>query len=213
MEPTGDDSQIQETQENRVSHTLNKSCEACRARKIRCQPNLNSSSNRCVRCEKKDILCIFNAPNAKRRRKRTDTRIAALENELRSLRSRLEGNRETSTASASPLSQPRQMEINSMSDDIDGTFVAEHESETQLTFDERFASNITPDQHDESIGMDLNLDEITQQQLLNKFVKELSPHLPFIYVPPDTTAHNLRHKQEILLSAILAASAASLYPP
>jgi hypothetical protein len=81
-----------------------------------------------------------------------------------------------------------------------------------LTFDENFVFNTT-DQYDDTTGMDLDLDEITQQQLLNKFLKELSPHLPFIYFSPEVTLRHLRNEHAILLSSILAASAASLYPP
>ena len=212
MELVLDDTQIEEAQGCGHFQVLNKSCEGCRARKIRCQPDPNSSSGKCARCEKKSISCIFNPPNARRRRKRTDVRVAALEKELESLRSRLNGNGDSSTASLSPLPTSQQTQANTVEKEIDEIFPAEQESDPQLTLEENLTFTMS-DQYDEAMEMDLNLDEVTQHQVFDKFVKELLPHLPFIYFNSDVTFHHLRHRQSILLKAILAASAASLYPP
>lgn len=209
-----EDADIQEApetqQEGRYSDALNKTCQACRARKIRCQQNSNSSSARCARCEKKGIQCIFDAPNAKRRRKRTDVRVTALEKELHSLRSRLEGTGEAATSPSSlpPLNQ-------SLTNPAEDSRMLSSTQKDPIVIASRTESSNTPapDLHDDVSGMGFNLDKMTQQQLYSKFMRELSPHLPFIHFEASVTAQQLRQQQSILLDAILAASAGSLYAP
>ncbi|KAJ5629164.1 hypothetical protein N7528_002821 [Penicillium herquei] len=67
---------------------LNRSCESCRSLKVRCLPNA-STPNQCQRCAKGRKACIFVAPQRRRPRKRTDSRVAQLEKEMRMMRSLL----------------------------------------------------------------------------------------------------------------------------
>ncbi|KAF3394628.1 Transcriptional regulator WAR1 [Penicillium rolfsii] len=67
---------------------LNRSCESCRSLKVRCLPN-PSTPNQCQRCVKGKKACIFVAPQRRRPRKRTDSRVAQLEKEMRMMRSLL----------------------------------------------------------------------------------------------------------------------------
>ncbi|KAE8151881.1 hypothetical protein BDV25DRAFT_152111 [Aspergillus avenaceus] len=69
---------------------LNRSCESCRGLKVRCLPD-PSSPNQCQRCVKAKRACIFMAPQRRRPRKRTDSRVAQLEREMRQMRSLLKG--------------------------------------------------------------------------------------------------------------------------
>ena len=73
----------------KTSPTL-RACEACRSRKIRCLPQGSSKMGKCQRCDKSDRECIFTAPEKRRRRKRTDTRVADLEQMVQVLAARLE---------------------------------------------------------------------------------------------------------------------------
>ncbi|KAJ5654444.1 hypothetical protein N7490_001447 [Penicillium lividum] len=65
---------------------LNRSCESCRNLKVRCLPNPNTP-NQCQRCSKGKKVCTFVAPQRRRPRKRTDSRVAQLEKEMRMMRS------------------------------------------------------------------------------------------------------------------------------
>jgi len=77
-------------QEERTQ-SLNRSCEACRGRKIRCvQQAANDLSRRCARCEKMGINCVFLAPSTRQRKKRVDGRVTELERELKEMRKRLD---------------------------------------------------------------------------------------------------------------------------
>ncbi|PLB55170.1 C6 zinc finger domain protein [Aspergillus steynii IBT 23096] len=67
---------------------LNRSCESCRSLKVRCLPD-HVFPNQCQRCVKAKRSCVFVAPQRRRPRKRTDSRVAQLEREMRQMRSLL----------------------------------------------------------------------------------------------------------------------------
>lgn len=71
---------------------LNRSCESCRSLKVRCLPDENAA-NQCQRCAKAKRACIFVAPQRRRPRKRTDTRVAQLEREMAAMRTALKERR------------------------------------------------------------------------------------------------------------------------
>ncbi|EAW08348.1 C6 zinc finger domain protein [Aspergillus clavatus NRRL 1] len=75
-------------QQSASSQQLNRSCESCRGLKVRCilDPTLPTQ---CQRCAKAGRACIFVAPQKRRPRKRTDSRVAQLEREMRQMRSLL----------------------------------------------------------------------------------------------------------------------------
>ena len=70
----------------------NRACEPCRLLKVRCLPVDTSApprpgAQKCARCLKSGKECVFASPKRRRQRKRTDTRVADLEKEVRTLRS------------------------------------------------------------------------------------------------------------------------------
>ncbi|KAL8801798.1 MAG: hypothetical protein Q9182_004205 [Xanthomendoza sp. 2 TL-2023] len=67
-----------------------RACESCRTRKIRCIPQDKSKDGKCQRCAKSARDCIFTSPEKRKRRKRTDARVADLENMVQMLAARLE---------------------------------------------------------------------------------------------------------------------------
>ncbi|PWY95500.1 C6 zinc finger domain protein [Aspergillus sclerotioniger CBS 115572] len=71
-----------------TAQQLNRSCESCRGLKVRCLPD-PSTPNQCQRCAKANRTCVFVAPQRRRPRKRTDSRVAQLEREMRQMRSLL----------------------------------------------------------------------------------------------------------------------------
>ncbi|KAI4140795.1 MAG: hypothetical protein L6R39_005657 [Caloplaca ligustica] len=64
-----------------------RACESCRARKVRCLPE---DPTTCQRCARSGRDCIYTAPEKRRRRKRTDTRVAELEHMVQMLAAKLE---------------------------------------------------------------------------------------------------------------------------
>ncbi|KAF5860277.1 hypothetical protein ETB97_001755 [Aspergillus alliaceus] len=75
-------------QHSAPTQQLNRSCESCRGLKVRCLPDPNLP-NQCQRCAKAKRPCVFVAPQRRRPRKRTDSRVAQLEREMRQMRSLL----------------------------------------------------------------------------------------------------------------------------
>ncbi|KAG0153203.1 hypothetical protein PDIDSM_5053 [Penicillium digitatum] len=82
--PHGESSTLQGS----AAQQLNRSCESCRSLKVRCLPS-PSTPNQCQRCAKGKRPCVFVAPQRRRPRKRTDSRVAQLEKEMQMMRSLL----------------------------------------------------------------------------------------------------------------------------
>jgi hypothetical protein len=196
-------------QEGGTTEKLNRSCEGCRTRKIRCQPTTESQSGCCVRCQKMKLNCIFQAPTVKRRKKRTDVRVMELEKELRALRDRLEKNEAINNASLSSASDPEP----NMTQSYNGsTFSSTRLSETPLGLGPALSiSGIVSS--DVMITDDVEIDEATTQLLFRKFMVDLIPHLPFVHFSPDTTSELVQRNRPTFHLAALAAAAATLYPP
>ena len=62
-----------------------RACESCRLRKVRCLQDTTSPSAKCLPCAKSNRDCVFTARSKTRRRKRTDTRVADLEKEVKAM--------------------------------------------------------------------------------------------------------------------------------
>ncbi|POS84930.1 hypothetical protein EPUL_004992 [Erysiphe pulchra] len=69
-----------------------RACEACRGLKVRCEPDPNSLDDTCKRCAKANRVCIVTAPSRKRRKK-TDSRVAELEKKIDALTASLAAQR------------------------------------------------------------------------------------------------------------------------
>ena len=61
-----------------------RACDYCRTLKVRCIME-NSSADKCQRCAKSNRACVLTAPQKRKQRKRTDTRVAELEREVRAM--------------------------------------------------------------------------------------------------------------------------------
>ncbi|KAK1816850.1 hypothetical protein LTR12_008688 [Friedmanniomyces endolithicus] len=69
-----------------------RACVHCRSQKVRCLPDTNSTNaDICSRCAKAGRPCVFTPMQKRKQRKRTDTRVAELEREMRTMRAALEG--------------------------------------------------------------------------------------------------------------------------
>ncbi|KKK17179.1 hypothetical protein P175DRAFT_0492918 [Aspergillus ochraceoroseus IBT 24754] len=113
----GDTNVVQQTA---PTPQLNRSCESCRSLKVRCLPD-PASPNQCQRCTKAKRHCVFVAPQRRRPRKRTDSRVAQLEREMRQMRSflkdRLQVNESSQESSESEGEDPREVESETNSRD------------------------------------------------------------------------------------------------
>ncbi|RKF65524.1 putative fungal specific transcription protein [Erysiphe neolycopersici] len=69
-----------------------RACEACRGLKVRCEFGPNSLDETCKRCAKANRICVVTAPSRKRRKK-TDSRVAELEKKIDALTASLAAQR------------------------------------------------------------------------------------------------------------------------
>lgn len=213
---------------------LNRSCESCRSLKVRCFPD-PKAPDQCQRCAKAKRTCIFVAPQRRRPRKRTDSRVAQLEREMRQMRSLLKGRLHTDeTSTASDDSE----EAESIEGDFgangrelnpnDPSNVSDSLRPMNLspgvlsplrrsTFDSRSISPASFDYAltEHSAEVPVREDVIDRgiisleyaNQLVALFNTELAACAGMILCPADATAAQLRHSKPILFLSVIAAAA------
>jgi hypothetical protein len=156
------------------------------------------------------LTCIFQAPTAKRRKKRTDVRVSELEKELRSLRNRLEGNEVDSSASTPPNASDLERSVTQSYAESTGPVASPVEMPSAM---EPLVSMTVSASPGEEQSEDVEIDEATAQLLFTKFIVDLIPHLPFIRFSPNISSRDVQRDRPTLHLASLAAAASSLHPP
>lgn len=200
----------------------NRACEACRAHKVRCLPNDSGSSKICQRCARTDRQCVFAAPQRRKQRKRTDTRVAELEREVSAMRTlfdRKKPNPEEPTVSGQQLPKP---ELSSDSGGSSSGIASNSIPASSTDFSETPGSwsipNITtpPDQKDHSPpAYSSNSDFIERgimsmeeaSQLFMSYNHDLAHHYPAVVFPPGVSAEEIRATKPTLFLAAVAAAA------
>lgn len=215
---------------------LNRSCESCRSLKVRCLPN-PTTPNQCQRCAKGKKACIFVAPQRRRPRKRTDSRVAQLEKEMRMMRSLLKDKIREESEPESPETENSQDEA-----EMDFHGLATIPESAGASDDARFM-DYSPGIIDKHVGMHgsgplsapptfsglhanfasegssppaddvvdrgiISLDDA--EQLVAFFVHELSTIFPLVMLPAGTTAAQLRQTKPVLFLSVISAAAISI---
>ncbi|KAH8885844.1 hypothetical protein GQ53DRAFT_695403 [Thozetella sp. PMI_491] len=73
-----------------MESTQKHACSRCRASKLRCLSDTFPDHGKCRRCHDAEVECVFVAIAPRQRRKRTDTRVAALEKQITGMKAALE---------------------------------------------------------------------------------------------------------------------------
>ncbi|KAJ6006300.1 hypothetical protein N7451_004244 [Penicillium sp. IBT 35674x] len=167
--------------------TLNRSCEGCRAHKVRCLPD-PAVPNQCERCAKTMKACIFAAPQKRRARRKTGSRVAMLQRDIQALRSLLESQFHSRGSNLDDIQPP-------------------HDSATQPSeYDSNFS--ILGDVIDRNV-----LSVENAATLVRFFSTELAQSLPVVVLPVDIDIKQLRHTKPMLFLSIIAAAALTADPP
>lgn len=216
---------------------LNRSCESCRALKVRCTPN-PEIPNQCQRCAKAKRACIFVAPQRRRPRKRTDSRVAQLEKEMRAMRSLLKD--KFSMDGSSPDDRDRGKETDDVAfgaapkennestvPDVQGGSMAGPSRSVDYSQGFRPPST-TPDDSGSFSGTSYSnthnhhspnlqrrndvvdrgiISMETANELVAIFVNELVQFFPVVVLPAGTTASQLRQSKPVLFLSVIAAAA------
>jgi len=202
------------------SHS-NRACDACRAHKVRCLPSNTSSSKTCQRCAKTDRQCIFTAPQKRKQRKRTDTRVAELEREVRAMRVLFDNK-------ASVIQEEGGFEERSFSQSTPGLdsngMPTTTGSEAPNDVMETINFSTTPELKDSSRGSPSgffsNSDVIDRgivsreaaYRLFQSYNDNLVQHYPCVVFSADFTAEDCRRTKPILFLAVIAAAAGQINP-
>ncbi|KAH7319928.1 hypothetical protein B0I35DRAFT_352111 [Stachybotrys elegans] len=88
-----------------AEHKKMRACEACRGLKVRCEPDPDNEDAPCRRCSKAGRNCVVTLPTRKRRKK-TDSRVAELEKKIDALTASLSARGSLPAAALPPPPHP-----------------------------------------------------------------------------------------------------------
>ncbi|KAJ4213321.1 hypothetical protein NW759_011163 [Fusarium solani] len=200
MSPSGDSA---------VETRLNRTCEGCRRRKIKCIPDPSETdlvSKRCTRCTKLDLDCVFHAPATKRRRRRNETRIRELEQKLEEVQ------RSVAREQRAELWTPSTSEASTTPASANEQLLAP--SRIPATSPGRPVSREVPDQlpaKEDPVARGI-IEEPLAEELCVQFCTELLPRYPLILPPVPLSWRALQRHRPALFRAMLATASSSFKP-
>ncbi|GKZ16521.1 hypothetical protein AbraIFM66951_000246 [Aspergillus brasiliensis] len=215
---------------------LNQSCESCRALKVRCLPDPNVP-RQCQRCTRTRRTCVFARTLRRQPRKKTGSRVAQLERDVRDLRSLLHdqirpdldpgkaddavaaaavtdpsGTSGRDVASFHALSSSLRRESPSIVYNTSAQGDPDQHARN-LPAEPAPNSNLTMTQSPAGPGdvVDRGIVSLdTAQMLVSFFVSDLMQFYPMVVLPPNTNVESLRRTSPVLFLSILAASSLPL---
>ncbi|KFY89513.1 hypothetical protein V498_06417 [Pseudogymnoascus sp. VKM F-4517 (FW-2822)] len=198
---------------------VNRACEPCRLLKVRCLPSLDPATRRCQRCTKNGRTCHYAAPQKRRPRKRTDTRVAELEREVRAMRSMLNKGKQSPSADSNQGSMHTLDENTEIEGFLENAPIP-HLGMEPGAFQENMkeprwdcgpgwdgeASEAGPDKTPDVIERDLiGLEKA--EEYFDHYVNNMVPHCPIVAFRPEETAESIRSSKPILFHTVLTAAA------
>lgn len=182
---------------------LNRSCEPCRLRKVRCSSAASADQSRCSRCIERNLVCEYKLVS-KRNRQRVSARIKELENKIEALLP-LVPHWNTSADSTSQA-----IAFATLESPLSPNHSPLPTSSSEST-DNRAFSNCNL--HD-PLGT-LNLDSLSEDRAIvffNHFQQKLLPHYPVLFLPATCDPKAIRQEKPFLFFSIVTAGAAALEP-
>ena len=232
-------SELQPEVKSLESASAYRACENCRLHKQRCLPDNGSTSGHCRRCVRAGRTCIFASRPDRRPRKRTDTRVAELEREVRAMRALI---RFQEGAEDRPRNQGMLMAPSFGSDMVMSTAGPPRKTPPRSSPGTKNTSSSTldplqmgdpawpqpdllnvreTDPHARwpsaafPTGDVIDRGVISQpvaMELLEIYKNDLFPHYPVVPLSRNMALQELRFRKPHLLLAVLAAAAAKVNP-
>lgn len=199
----------------------NRACDACRAHKVRCLPNAASTSKTCQRCARTDRQCFFTAPQKRKQRKRTDTRVAELEKEVQAMRALFDSKAnpiqegslyDPSGIKSTPGISWEQAQMTASSEappELNRMLDFESTPEANNSSQEGSPLVYTPDSDVVDRGI-VSLEGA--YQLFQSYNENLVQHYPGVVFAADFTAEECRRTKPALFLAVIAAAAGQKDP-
>lgn len=201
-----------------------RACATCRSQKVRCILD-DSNPDVCQRCARTGRPCVFTAIQKRKQRKRTDTRVAELEREMRAMRAILKqkedevransparvtesrAERDTRHCEHNTQSQPAFQEIASAVGHV------QSQDDTGLRLAQQPGPSIWPTNYDNDPLRDTHdvidsglISLATARQLFETYKNDLFPHYPLVYI--NESVEEVRQTKPALFLASIAAAAA-----
>ncbi|KAF2726147.1 hypothetical protein K431DRAFT_213930, partial [Polychaeton citri CBS 116435] len=197
-----------------------RACAHCRSQKVRCIPD-DDNPDVCQRCARSGRSCVFTPLQKRKQRKRTDTRVAELEREMRAMRALLKSKQEASRNSVSEPPSPGTKQpagANAVGfwvhntagkDGVAGKAIEAAPNQevpaaskpVNFTFPDKPRDG-TADVVDRGI-----VSMASARTLFDVYRNELFLHYPTVHVPDHVTADEMRRSKPVLFLAIIAAAA------
>lgn len=208
-----------------------RACAFCRSQKVRCIMD-EGNEEVCQRCIKAGRTCVFTPIQKRRQRKRTDTRVAELEREMKAMQAMLKGKQQAAQSGApgknsTPPVEAMGLWYKELPEDPPRIGA----SDEQAAEGERIQSvghAVQPKRAGPFLWPKKQLDTppgetrdvvdrglismATARQLFDSYRRDLFPHYPVVYVPESVTADSMRTSKPMLFLAILAAAAGKQSP-
>ncbi|KAL1582151.1 hypothetical protein WHR41_09032 [Cladosporium halotolerans] len=210
-----------------------RACAVCRAQKVRCLPD-ESNPDACQRCARAGRACVFTPLQKRKQRKRTDTRVAELEREMRAMRALLKEKSEddgsdggikpgaekdtvredapgdTNNTSASQQSSSPDEVLQGYSQ-VFAAGKSALEQQNQGFSRQNPKAKVTASRERPREGEDvINRGVLSMQdarRLVEHYKTKLYPQCPQVYIPDTCSADDLRESRPTLFLAVIAAAA------
>ncbi|KAL6817480.1 hypothetical protein V8C40DRAFT_75326 [Trichoderma camerunense] len=189
---------------------LNRTCEGCRQRKIKCiNGSRRSGAQKCDRCSKLDVDCVFRPPAIRRRRNKNDTRIKALEQKLQELQDAISETPAQFDAEI-PYSDPLNTEFMNASlfSDPEQQPTSLGDSLPPLAFVSTGDPYLTPD---DPVSIGLVSSEFAHE-MFSTFCVNMASIYPLVLLPSHWTWQHTRNIKPALFRAVLSVASSSHEP-
>ncbi|KAK5125075.1 hypothetical protein LTR08_005515 [Meristemomyces frigidus] len=198
-----------------------RACAQCRAQKVRCIAH-EADPDVCQRCARVGRACVFTPLQKRKQRKRTDTRVAELELEMRNMRSMLKSKEESKGSTTSGEAQTTAPSHRSSEDVcLERRLYPEpetkrHYTQAKRTFDPMSRSQTCPESSTDGSGSDVIdrgvLSMAYARQLVETYRRDMFPKYPVVALSTSVSADLLRHTRPALFLAVIAAASTKLDP-
>ena len=209
-----------------------RACAHCRSQKVRCIID-DENPDVCQRCAKSGRPCVFTPLQKRKQRKRTDTRVAELEREMRAMRAALKNKEHSkdlqSTSGRQSRTAPEGLWF--IENNLNAPRIGNDVAPPAITYPATGSARLVtgPAQRNGPTGLakrfvDRPLTDskdvvesgmismATARQLFASYREHLLPHYPVVPIPDSTSADELRQVKPTLFLAIIAAAAGTESP-
>ncbi|EME49286.1 hypothetical protein DOTSEDRAFT_68152 [Dothistroma septosporum NZE10] len=205
-----------------------RACAGCRSQKVRCILD-EANSDVCQRCARAGRVCVFTPLQKRRQRKRTDTRVAELEKEMRAMRAALAQKNEavTSDTSGQQREEPQRArpiglwykdtlpdaarlgQAGNWDEPLPEPSLARPAPLAEQT---AWSTVVQPRGVSKDVIDSGLISMATARQLFETYKHDLFPHYPLVAIPSSITAESMRETKPALFLAVIAAASGKENP-